>query len=201
MIREVVLYGNPVLQTKGEKVTSFDKELCSLVDDIIDTNRAHNGVGLSAQQIGVNKQVFVTVAHPQDSPDGDLVIAEPTVFINPEITKYYPDKIYLTEGCISIPGIWEDLKRSYMIDIKAYDINGNPFEEIGVVGWRARNLQHEFDHTQGVLFIEYFSKSMLKYHRRTLRNIQNRSKNEGAVPKRGPRIPFSDDNNQSLRNL
>jgi peptide deformylase len=164
MLLEIVKYGHAALRQKGAPVKQIDDKLRQFVVDMFETMEAANGVGLAAQQVGVPIQLaIVDVAGVEDRPstmtiDGKLVNVDehmPLVLINPVI-ELGSDKEGGTEGCLSFPEITAEIPRSLHVKTRATDLDGNQieFESTGLL---ARAIQHEFDHLQGVLFIDRMS--------------------------------------------
>src|SRR5262245_60108691 len=143
-IRSVRIYGDPVLRERAAPVTSFDDELRQLVADLHETMRAYFGVGLAANQVGVAQRVAV-VDVPLD--DGQHAVH---TLVNPEIVSRSGSESG-EEGCLSIPGIYDDVTRSLEIMVRARDEHGQPIE-LSATGYLARAIQHEIDHLDGVLF-------------------------------------------------
>ena len=161
MILEIVKYGNPVLRAKGGKVGEITEELRQLADDMLETMRDANGVGLAAQQVGVPLQLaIVDVADVEDRPstmsiDGkecDLASWMPMIFVNPTL-QLGKEKEVGVEGCLSFPDITEDIQRSSLVKAHVRLLDGREvsFEATGLL---ARALQHEVDHLNGILFID-----------------------------------------------
>jgi peptide deformylase len=161
MILEIVKFGDPVLRAKGAPIGEITDEIRTLANDMLETMRAANGVGLAAQQIGKAIQLTVIdVADMEDRPslmfiDGeevDLVKHMPMVLINPEL-KLTKERDTAAEGCLSFPEITADISRASGVECKARLLNGKEitFEAAGLL---ARALQHETDHLHGVLFID-----------------------------------------------
>jgi len=150
MVLKIRKYGDPVLETPCEKVTNFgDKELKKFVDDMFETMYANKGVGLAAPQVGVLQQVTVIDASAGEDPDSKLVL------INPEITHLEGQQLG-EEGCLSIPGFREDVRRAMIARVRAFDVDGKEFEITGEE-LLARAMQHEIDHLHGVLFLKHIS--------------------------------------------
>lgn len=150
MVLGIRKYGDPVLETPCEKVTNFgSKELKNLVFDMFETMYANKGVGLAAPQVGVLQQVTVI-----DTSAGE-VEAERLVLINPEIVSMEGQQLG-EEGCLSIPGFREDVRRAMTAKVKAFDVDGNPFEITGEE-LLSRAMQHEIDHLHGILFLKHLS--------------------------------------------
>jgi peptide deformylase len=147
MIRTILHYPDKRLRTKGERVASITPEIRALVDDMAETMYAAPGVGLAATQIGVAWQLFVVDVASDDEPS-DL-----RVFINPEILERH-DAITWNEGCLSFPGVNEEIERAARVKVRAQDKDGRWFE-LEAEGLLAVAIQHEYDHLQGVLMIDH----------------------------------------------
>lgn len=159
----IVTYDDPVLRQKSEPVTADSQVLQTLIDDMFETMYNGSGVGLAAPQIGTSVRLFVMDADvmTEDSEEDDL---GPLVFINPEITLKSEDQVTIEEGCLSIPGIRDSVNRPNTITVKFLDRNFKN-RELNVSGWTSRVIQHEIDHLDGILFIDYlgsFRKRLLK---------------------------------------
>lgn len=151
-IHPIRIIGDPVLRTPTRSVQSFDQELRQLVDDMFETLTASNGVGLAANQIGVNLRVFV-----YDCPD-DEGVRHRGVLINPrlettEVPKTMPDPDDDWEGCLSVPGESFPTGRADWARVTGFDTSGEPVEAEGT-GFLARCLQHEADHLDGYLYLD-----------------------------------------------
>lgn len=140
-IREILKEGDVTLRKKSRKVEVFDKRLHTLLDDMYETLKLKNGVGLAAPQIGVLRQVIVI-----DTGEGLIEL------INPEIIRAVGVQTG-TEGCLSIPGKWGTVTRPKKVTVKAQDRYGAFFELTGV-DLLARAFCHEIDHLNGILFID-----------------------------------------------
>ena len=148
-IRNIFKYGEKSLREPSKEVHKVSKKISELVHDLLETMYAKNGVGLAAPQIGVNYRVFVIDVSSNDEP------LQPLVFINPKIIKK-SGAIISNEGCLSFPEAYTDVKRYKNVTVKALDINGKPFVMEGKDGTLlARAMQHEFDHLDGILFIDH----------------------------------------------
>lgn len=139
------LFGDPVLRERAEPVTTFDKELHQLVDDLKETMLASGGAGLAAPQLGVSLRVFAL--HP------DLSEEKLDHLINPVLA--FPDEVDQDgrEGCLSAPGIYLDTKRRMNVVAKGLSKHGDPVQIVGN-GLLARCIQHETDHLDGILFVD-----------------------------------------------
>lgn len=150
MIREILIWPDPRLKEKSAKVTVFDAQLGKLIDDLFETMYHAEGVGLASAQIGELKRLLVIDTSPRQ--EGEV----PRVFINPEILHAEGKAVY-TEGCLSIPGEAEDTGiRAAKITVRAQDRTGKTFT-LDADGLLAIAIQHEMDHLEGVLFVDYLS--------------------------------------------
>ena len=161
MILEVVKYAAPVLRTKGKKIPEITAKIRKLSEDMIDTMRAENGVGLAAQQVGEALQITVLEIPEMDERPSTMSINGkacdfmkwmPMTLINPELVLGKDREIGI-EGCLSFPEITEDILRSVAVTAKAQLLDGT-FIEFEATGLFARALQHEVDHLNGILFID-----------------------------------------------
>lgn len=150
-ILPITICGEPVLHRRAETVTEFDAGLRALVDDMFETCEAAPGVGLAAPQVGVGKRVFVWMYEDQDEAPERGVAINPELWITPA-EPGAPDEDD-EEGCLSFPGERYMLRRSERALIRAQDLDGKPFE-FETSGWFARILQHEFDHLEGLLYVD-----------------------------------------------
>ena len=145
-IRTILHYPDPRLREKAVRVDRVTPELSKLIEDMAETMYAAPGVGLAATQIGEPHRLFIVDIAAENEPSNLIV------FINPEIVKAEGEQIW-AEGCLSFPGITEDLKRADNITVRAMGRNGEPFE-IKADGLLAVAIQHENDHLDGVLMID-----------------------------------------------
>ncbi len=142
MRRKIVTLGNPILRERAQVVHRFDKELQKLIDDMIDTMRSANGIGLAAPQIGVPKRVIVVCKDEK----------EITALVNPSIEKAEGLEEG-EEGCLSIPGLYGVVPRPVYVSVKGYTPKGKEVR-IEAEGLLARAFCHEVDHLDGILFID-----------------------------------------------
>lgn len=152
MVREIITYPNPLLRKKSQDVVKFDDELHTLLDDMYETMLHYSGVGLAAIQVGLHLNVLIiNLPNDDDNQDKENLIEA----INPKITHKDGVQIF-TEGCLSVPGFNEDVKRAQHIVVEYFDRLGNPqtmeAEDFLAVAW-----QHEMEHLAGHLFIENLS--------------------------------------------
>ena len=173
-VRSVRIYGDPVLRVKAANVTAFDDSLRSLVADLFDTMKAYRGVGLAAPQVGVAQRVFV-VEIPVDADTRERLAA-----INPVLDQR-EGKDTAEEGCLSMPGIYEDVVRAETLRLRAYDEHGQAYER-RVEGYLARAIQHEADHLDGVLFTDRLSPLRRQFLRRQLDALARGEVPEGYHP-------------------
>lgn len=150
-VRPIVISGDPVLHTPAVTVTRFDSELADLIDDMYQTMDEAPGVGLAAPQVGVGVRVFV-YDYPDDEGNPRRGVAvNPQLFISP--TEVRDPSEADEEGCLSFPGERYPLVRADKAILRAQDATGMPFE-IECDGWFARIMQHEFDHLNGLLYVD-----------------------------------------------
>jgi len=159
-VRPVRIYGDPVLKRRAAPVTAFDDSLRTLVADLYDTMRAYNGVGLAAPQVGVSQRVFVV-----DVPV-DAETHERFAVINPVLGER-KGKRSGEEGCLSMPGILQEVTRADAVRLRGFDEHGRPIER-RVEGYLAVAIQHETDHVDGVLFTDRLSPLRRRLLRREL---------------------------------
>ena len=148
-IKKIVSYGDETLRKQSKEVSKISKKIQTLVHDLLDTMYAKNGVGLAAPQIGENLRVFVIDVSSNNEP------LCPLVFINPKIIKK-SGAVNSYEGCLSFPEAYTNVRRYKNVMVKALDIHGKPFVREATDGsLLARAIQHEFDHLDGILFIDH----------------------------------------------
>jgi peptide deformylase len=148
-IRTILEYPDPRLRDAAQPVEKVDAEIRRLVDDMAETMYAAPGVGLAATQIGVPLRIFVIDIAAEDEP------SQLRVFINPEISDASGTQTW-NEGCLSFPGVNEEIKRAEHVRVRALDAQGKPFE-LEADGLLAVAIQHENDHLNGVLMIDKLS--------------------------------------------
>lgn len=158
-VLQVYVAPHPVLKKKAEPVTGgVTDKLRKLMDDMLDTMYACDGIGLAAPQVGVSQRVIVMDLDQQR--DEDLAPAEkrgkPQFFVNPEITWCSEDLRVYNEGCLSVPGQYADVTRPDKVRIKYLDYDGKA-REVEADGLLATCIQHEMDHLDGILFVDHLS--------------------------------------------
>ena len=147
-ILNILEFPDPRLRTIAKPVTEFDDALHKLIDDMFETMYAAPGIGLAATQINVHKRLVVMDLSEDKS--------EPRVFINPEFESLTEEMDQYQEGCLSVPGFYENVDRPQKVRIKALDKHGQPYELVAE-GLLAVCIQHECDHLNGKLFVDYLS--------------------------------------------
>ena len=144
----ILSYPDPRLRTIAEPVKTVDADIKQLIKDMIETMYDAKGIGLAATQVDRHIQLIVMdLSENNDSP---------RVFINPKITPLVEDKKPYEDGCLSVPDVYDSVERPVKVKIEALDGDGKPFEEIAE-GLLAVCIQHEMDHLNGVLFVDYLS--------------------------------------------
>ena len=153
-LRKIVTLPDTVLRRKAHAVTKFDKNLHTLIDDMVETMREAPGVGLAAPQIGLSERIIVIeyFEHEEDEEKEDAP-KKVWAVLNPEIIKASEEKMMGVEGCLSIPGLVGEVERHAAVQVKGMNRHGKPMK-IKAEGWLARIFQHEIDHLNGVLFTD-----------------------------------------------
>ncbi|MCU1570042.1 MAG: peptide deformylase [Naasia sp.] len=151
-ILPIRITGDPVLHQPALPVTRFDDDLRTLVADMFETMAAAPGVGLAGPQVGVPLRLFVYNYSPDDGGERRGVAINPELWITPTPTGE-ADELAESEGCLSVPGERFPLRRAERALLRAVDLDGKSFE-IEAAGWFARIFQHEFDHLDGVLYVD-----------------------------------------------
>ena len=146
---EILEFPDPRLRTVAKPVEKVDDELRKLIDDMFETMYACPGIGLAATQVDVHQRLIVMDLSEDQT--------QPRVFINPEITPLTDEVAPYEEGCLSVPGFYEKVQRTARVHIKALDRDGNTFEE-EADELLATCIQHEIDHLDGKLFVDYVSR-------------------------------------------
>jgi len=152
-LRKIITLPEPVLRRKARTVTTFDKNLHALIDDMIETMRQAPGVGLAAPQVNISERLIV-VEYAEEEEEVEDQPEKPKklfVMINPEIVKSSAETVMGVEGCLSIPNLVGEVERHAMIQVKGLNRHGKP-TKVKAEGWLARIFQHEIDHLNGILF-------------------------------------------------
>lgn len=173
-VRPIRLLGDPVLRRVAKPVERWEESLDLLARDMIDTMRAANGVGLAAPQIGKSVALFVAQL-PRDIQE-----MEPLILANPEILAEEGAET-APEGCLSIPGIEEDVERPFRIRVRGLSPSGTTIER-DAEDYLARVIQHEIDHLKGILFIDRLSPLKRRLLKRQLDEIRSRADGDRSAP-------------------
>lgn len=174
MIYPIVAYGDPVLKKEAKEI-ALKEDIKELISDMFDTMYQAKGVGLAAPQIGKSIRIFIVDGTPLLEDEG---ITFKKVFINPTIKEEFGDDWAYEEGCLSIPGITENVTRAEGITLHYYDEDWNEHEE-EFEGIQARIIQHEYDHIDGILFTDHLGALKRKMIKKKLVNIS-----KGNIPVR-----------------
>ena len=150
-LRKILIEPNKILREKSLKVEQVDENMQKLMDDMLETMYAAPGIGLAAVQVGVPKRVIVLDIAQKDGPKN------PMCFVNPEIITTSKNNSIYEEGCLSVPGQFAEIERPDTCHVKYLDYYGQT-KEMRAEGMLATCIQHEMDHLEGVLFIDYLSK-------------------------------------------
>ncbi len=195
MIHPIVVYGDPILRKKAETIQPATRELQQLIADMFDTMAHAKGIGLAAPQIGKSLRLIVVDTHPaleqlrKESNSGPSRLFDNEsgirrVIINPELLHKGGDSWIYEEGCLSIPSIREEVLRPDQITLRYLNEHLQPVEET-FTGLAGRVVQHEFDHVEGILFIDYLKPLRKRLLKKSLERISR-----GEVPVDYPiRIP------------
>jgi len=170
MILSIALYGHPVLRKKAENIDKNYPGLEELIRDMFETMYQSDGVGLAAPQVNKSIRLFVIDASPYGEEEPELKDFK-KVFINAQIVERSEEMQQFNEGCLSLPGIREDVKRHLRIKMQYYDENFEYHEE-EFTGTPAVIIQHEYDHTDGILFVDRLSALKKRLIRNKLKAIE-----------------------------
>ena len=188
-------YGDPALRLKGKPVTEVDRRIRELADNMLETMRAANGIGLAAQQVGEAVQLTVLdISAVEDRPstmawNGREVNPNdhmPLIILNPQI-ETGPEKEIASEGCLSFPEISADIERAGWAMVEARTLDGEQVE-IEATGLLARALQHEIDHLNGILFIDRMSSAAKASLSSKLKRLQKETQRGLTTTRRSPAV-------------
>lgn len=180
MIRDIVIWPDPILKEIAKSVESVDDSVRKLLDDMAETMYAADGVGLAAPQVAVSQRVVVIDTSPRQ-PEQKLIH-----LVNPEIVHAEGKTVY-SEGCLSIPGEAEEVERAAIVRVRALDYHGKPFEIEGT-DLLAIALQHEIDHLFGTMFVDHLSSLKRELIRKRMRKLKEQRESEGVDEiRRAPR--------------
>ena len=169
-LRSILEYPDPRLRTRAQPVTQFDAALGTLIEDMLETMYAAPGIGLAATQVDVHKRLIVIDLSEERNA--------PLVLINPEITER-EGEAKTEEGCLSVPGIFDEIKRATRIRVRSHDRTGQ-VSEAEYTDLLAVCIQHEMDHLEGKLFVDYLSE--MKRERIRKRLEKERKERAAAAP-------------------
>ena len=167
---EIRTHGDPILKQKAVKIDKFNTEIKEIFGNMLETMYANNGLGLAANQVGIKKKMFVI---DTGTPE------KPRVFrlANPEIISRSKETSVFEEGCLSFPGITENITRPAKITVRAQDENGKEVT-IEAEGLNATAFQHEIDHLNGIVFIDRMTPVKRMMHSKKLKELKNMRKKE-----------------------
>jgi peptide deformylase len=165
----ITMCGDKILRKKASKVTDIDDDIIGAIADMFQTMRNANGIGLAANQVGLNKQIFVVDVSPIEGYEK----YKPIAMINPRIVSKSDEKISIEEGCLSIPELREEVIRPKSVFVSFNDVHMKE-HTIEADELFARVIQHEYDHLQGILFIDYFDDEKKKLYKKHLEKIKKR---------------------------
>ncbi len=174
MILPIVYYGQKLLRTKCAEVAEITPEILEIVASMIATMNVKNGVGIAAPQVGHSLRIFIACDYIE-TEEGESELSPPKVYINPKILSKSQETCSEIEGCLSIPGIKEEVERPVSIVMEAKDLNGNLFTE-ELTEYSARIRMHENDHLNGVLFVDRISPFRRKKIAHFLKQIEEKKK-------------------------
>jgi peptide deformylase len=177
MVREIVIWPDPVLKKNAAPVARVDDEIRRLLDDMAETMYAADGVGLAAPQVGVSRRIVVIDTSPRQ--EGQKLLH----LVNPEIVKTEGETVY-SEGCLSVPGEAEEVERAAKVWVKALGRDGKPYE-LEAEGLLAIALQHEIDHLDGILFVDHLSSLKRELIRKRMKKLKAERAAETAAEIRG----------------
>jgi len=165
----VTMCGDKILRKKLAKVTDVDNETIELITNMFDTMRNANGIGLAANQVGVDKSILIVDISPAEGFEE----VKPIVMINPKIIKYSDEITVFEEGCLSIPDVREEVERAESISVTYQDTDLKE-HTVEIDSLLARVVQHEYDHLQGILFTDLVNDETKKRLKKPLSKIKGR---------------------------
>lgn len=172
MILDILIFPDPRLRTRALPVDCVDNNIKRLVDNMLETMYYSEGIGLAATQVNVHKRIIVMDISPEQD--------QPLVFINPEVSVCGEGEREFEEGCLSVPGYAGTVSRPDDVMVRALDRHGEPFE-LHATGLLAVCIQHEIDHLEGVVFVDYLSDLKRERIRQALRGQQISPKEIGQI--------------------
>lgn len=166
----ITIYGDKILREKTKKVKQVDDEVIQNIRDMFETMRAAHGIGLAANQVGLNKSIFVIDLTPVEGYEE----SNPLVMINPVITAESDDSVIYEEGCLSLPNLRADVERAEAIEIKYLDTDEKE-QIVEADDWMARVILHEYDHLIGKMIPDRVAQDIKKKLKGELTDIMNRN--------------------------
>ncbi|NGX30713.1 MAG: Peptide deformylase [Chlamydiae bacterium] len=171
MKRKIYYYGHPCLRKKSHAVEKITPEIKQICQDMLDTVHFHkSSIGLAAIQLDINYRIFIVRYFTRDEK-GEVILQEPTLFVNPKLSHPSKGTNIDREGCMSFPEVYESVERPNSVTIEAMDMEGKSFKQ-ELTGYSARQVMHENDHLNGVLFIDRVSKKRKKELEPLLRKLK-----------------------------
>jgi peptide deformylase len=178
MVREILIWPDPILKQKARPVAKVDDKVRALVKDMFETMYAAEGVGLAAPQVGVLQRVIVLDTSP--SQEG----AKPLAMINPEIIGMEGETTY-AEGCLSIPGESEDVDRAERVTVKFLDVEGQE-QTLACDALLAIAVQHEVDHLDGIVYVDHVSTLKREIIRKRMKRLKSEKPSRPEPPRASP---------------
>jgi len=189
----VSYYGDPVLRQRGATITAFDKALADFARDMLDTMTENEGIGLAAQQVGHAKRLFVADLQSRTAEAEKIVLdgknvppalLMPLIVANPEVEFLPGETRTVEEGCLSFPEIRGKISRPWSVRLRYQDVQGQP-HVLETSGLLARVIQHEFDHVEGVLFIDRMESKYVEGLDAALKKLKREGKNLAKLGNKG----------------
>ncbi|GAA3700365.1 peptide deformylase [Arthrobacter ginkgonis] len=169
-VRPIVIYGEEALHRRAVEVTEFNDELRELVEDMYETMDMANGVGLAAPQIGVGLRIFTYEFANEDGAPPRGVLVNPKLTLS-KVSHANPDPDDDVEGCLSAPGLSFPLKRADYARVQGFDAEGNPVD-FEATDWFARVMQHEFDHLDGLLYVDKLNEKWARRWKKAKKSLE-----------------------------
>lgn len=149
---KILYYNHPILRVKCKPVEKITDEIRAFIQDMIETAKSYDSIGLAASQVGRDLRIFLVRDHIV-KPDGSLEFTNFEVYINPKLSNPTEETNIVSEGCMSFPGLYVDVERPLGIEVEAMNSDGKLFKQ-KLHGFKARQVMHENDHINGVLYID-----------------------------------------------
>ena len=184
-VRPVRIWPDPILSEVAKPVVAVDAHVRALIADLFDTMYAENGIGLAANQVGAALRVLVLDLDPKKQAETDPEVAEelaswnwhgPVALVNPKIVEAHGEIVW-EEGCLSVPGITDNVKRKERVIVEALDRQGEPLR-IEASGLFAVAIQHELDHLNGKVFVDYLSRLKRDVIKKKMVNLKSQGESE-----------------------